>query len=288
MPGAEHLTAIVLTLNEASRVGRCLRSLPLGARAVVIDSFSSDGTLEAARSAWAEDRRDPTLLALIQRTWPGFTEARRSSLKWAASEWVLWIDADEWVGKALARELETLSEPRFARVGLLRVPRLSVFLGREIRHGGWFPDRKARLGRPQAIEWHSGPQGSDVHEDLVLRADAQAAAGNAPWETAELPRAAHLGHEPFRDRAEQEATNDRYSSLLAKGLAAEWRRRGKRPYPAWWRALKVGVKFIENYVWKLGFLDGRPGLIIALGSARSMGLRLEKAAQIFHGPNELR
>jgi glycosyltransferase involved in cell wall biosynthesis len=268
------LTAIVLTANEAERIGRCLRSLPRGAAAVVIDSHSQDGTLEAARAAWEADGRDLSLLALTTRTWPGFTEARRSSLKWAATPWVLWIDADEWVSAELARELERLSEPRYAQVGLLRLPRLSVFLGREIRHGGWFPDMKARLGRPQAIEWRGGPQGSDVHEDLVLR--------DASLQAADLPRAAHLGHEPFRDRAEQDATNERYSSLLAKGLAAEWRRRGKRPYPAWWRALKVGVKFIENYVWKLGFLDGYAGFIIARGSARSMGLRLQKAAKLFY------
>lgn len=263
------LTVVILTLNEAERVGRALTSVPKGTRVVVIDSDSKDGTLEAARKAWLAKGRSENELALVSRPWPGFTRARNESLAWVNTEWVLWLDADEWIEADLARFLENDLARVDAGISILDIARQSHFLGRPIRHGGWYPDRKRRLARAARAEWRSGPRGADVHEDLHPQGDDRVATASG-----------HLGHEPFRDQAEQEATNDHYSTLLAEGLAKQWQERNRSAPSDAYIATKVGVKFIENYIWKAGFLDGAPGLRIALGSSKSLRMRLTKAREL--------
>ncbi|MBS1984070.1 MAG: glycosyltransferase family 2 protein [Bdellovibrionales bacterium] len=261
------LTVVVLTLNESDRIARCLESLPRHAKVLVLDSYSSDDTLQRAAQTWATLQRPSGNLALVQRPWPGFTAARNASREWVTTHWVFWLDADEWLSPALSERLEHLDQlPR--SVSIADFPRRSRFLGRFIRFGGWYPDRKRRLARTAQAEWRSGPNGSDVHEDLY----------------AHQGEVAHLGeeilHEPFRDTRDQEDTNERYSSLLASGLAARLRQRGSKAPSGLYIRWRMLIKFIENYFWKLGCLDGYPGFVIARGSARSLGLRLRKAGEL--------
>jgi glycosyltransferase involved in cell wall biosynthesis len=262
MSGAK-ITVVVLTLNEEARVGRAVRSLaPLTGqlRLVVVDSESKDTTLAVAEAEWRASGGAERDLALVVRPWRGFVEARNASLEWARTPWVLWLDSDEWLSPELARELAELpASPPADFPAAFRIPRQSYFLGRAIRHGGWFPDRKARLAQSGCCEWKGGPKGADVHEDLAA----------ASWG---LLRGT-IEHEPFRDAAEQEETNRRYSALLAEGHARDLRARGKRAPSRVYSSLRVLWKFFENYVWKLGFLDGFPGLRIAWGSAQSLGWR---------------
>lgn len=263
------LTIVILTLNEADRIARCLQSVPFNSYVVLIDSESTDGTLASARAAWEEMGRNPSHLALVTRPWPGFVEARNESLKWVNSPWVLWLDADEWITPELTRELTAL-EKLPTESAVFQIPRQSWFLGRMIRYGGWYPDRKRRLARTGSAQWTSGPFGAAVHENLCPLNE------NSPIATLQ----GHLGHEPFRNEADQTDTNEKYSSLLAKGLAEKWRTQNKSAPSAVWIDIKVFVKFIENYFWKRGFLDGRAGLKIALGSCTSLRKRLEKASAL--------
>lgn len=264
------LTVVVLTHNEAGRIRRCLSSVPLHCRVVVVDSFSTDQTLREAKRTWEDLRRAPQDLALVQTAWEGFTRTRNKSLNWVQTPYVFWLDADEWMSPELAEELRhppawPLDEKIF------RVPRQSYFLGRPIRHGGWYPDRKSRLARTADVEWQSGPSGADVHEDLVTK---DPAFQRPPKKRFCLQ--GHLHHEGFKDRAEQMETNRRYSALLAQGLAQKFRAQGRRAPGPFWTGLKVLIKFVENYIFKRGFLDGYPGLLIALGSAQSLKMRYEK------------
>ena len=260
---------MILTFNEEKRVGRCLRSLKgVADRVVVLDSFSSDATLAIVRKTWIEELGlSPDSLIVVSQTWKGFTVARNNSLAYVTSDWVLWIDADEWLSEGLQRELRYFCIQNPSEWGdVFRMPRLSLFLGREIRHGGWYPDRKARLARARHCEWKIGPNGSDVHEDLW------------PLSGTERPLLKNaLGHEPFLSEQEQFDTNDRYSTLLAQGLARKWRSMSRVAPSNLKIAVKVIFKFFENYIWKLGFLDGRPGFLIAKGSAESLSMRLRKA-----------
>ncbi len=269
-PSLAPVSVVILTLNEAERIERCLESVRSFAHVIVVDSLSTDGTLDRARSLWNVWGEDPARLTLISRAWPGFTRARNESLEWVREPWTLWLDADEWVSSEFATWCAQLPRiPAADSPPLYQVARQSFFLGQKIRHGGWFPDLKRRIALSERAQWRGGPQGSDVHEDLDVSGDGEFSVA--------MHARGLLFHEPFRDEAEQKATNELYSGLLARGLAERWRREGKRAPSAMWICLKMAVKFVENYLLKLGFLDGRAGYKIALGSAWSMGQRLKKA-----------
>jgi len=258
------ITAIVPMLNEVKRVRRCIESLLFCEKLVLIDSFSEDDCVEVARKVWISSGRLPVDLLILARSWRGFTEMRNESLKWVQTPWALWVDADEWVSKELREELESIKNSTSDSHSVYKMPRQSFFLNRAIRHGGWYPDRKARFAKAQSCYWLSGPRGADVHEDLVSR-DARPVA----------LLSGHIYHEPFLDQAEQNNTNLRYSQLLAEALYQKHlQKKRHRGYLNIYIILKVCIKFVENYVFKRGFLDGRPGLLIAIGSAQSLRWRL--------------
>lgn len=273
-PAKIPVAVVVLTLNEVERIERCLDSARGFAQVIVVDSLSKDGTLDRARELWRGWGEDPAALTLVSRAWPGFTRARNESLQWVREPWTLWLDADEWVSEELRAWCRGLpARPAPDAPPLYQIARQSFFLGTRIRHGGWYPDRKRRLALSSRAVWRSGPHGSDVHEELDIALDGESAIA--------LTAHGDIYHEGFRDEAEQRATNDHYSSLLAQGLAARWKKAGRTRAPSKVYVLvKMGVKFVENYVFKLGFLDGRAGYKIALGSAWSMGRRLEKAGRL--------
>lgn len=266
------LTIVILTANEEKRISRCIKSLAhRKLKVVIIDSFSKDQTRRKAQKAWEEAGQSLDNLAFIEREWKGFTEARNFSLSWVNTPWVLWLDADEWIEKDLDEALDKLNELD-SDIDVFKISRQSYFLGKAIKFGGWYPDRKARLGRVGQCEWRKGPRGADVHEDLFSIKD-----------TPRLNISGHIGHEPFLDLQEQYDTNWRYSSLLAEGLAGEYRLGKKRPKTFLEVGIKVLIKFFENYILKLGILDGKPGFIIARGSALSLWWRLNKAKQLYKG-----
>jgi glycosyltransferase involved in cell wall biosynthesis len=265
------ISVVILTLNESERIERCLESVRGFRQVIVVDSLSKDSTLDQARSLWRSWGEDETRLTLVSRAWPGFTKARNESLGWVREPWVLWLDADEWVSPELVEWCRSLdAAPTPDVVPLYKIARQSFFLGTPIRHGGWYPDHKRRLALSSRATWRSGPHGSDVHEDLDVSLEGEFAIA--------LLGRGEIFHEPFRDEAEQRATNELYSGLLARGLAERWNREGRRRGPSeLFVRVKVIVKFLENYFFKAGFLDGQAGLKIARGSAWSMGERLRKA-----------
>lgn len=264
------VTIVVLTKNEAPRMKRCLSSFIRAERVLLMDSMSDDGTLECARKVWEELQAPADALTLVQVEWKGFVQTRNESLRWVCTPWVLWIDADEWLEDSLRDELEKFFEEQKDQKdvrAVWEIPRLTEFLGRKIYHGGWWPDRKRRLARTEACEWVAGPAGALVHETLVPRAEYSPSIG----------RFRHaLRHETFRNVAELEETNERYSTLLAEALAKKYLQSGRSAPSRMGMFVKFGIKWIENYIWKRGFLDGYPGWVIARGSARSLYLRLQK------------
>ncbi|NCN42269.1 glycosyltransferase family 2 protein [bacterium] len=262
------VSVVVLTRNEAERIERCLSSLKDFKQVIVLDSLSCDCTLERAREVWADLDQDPSRLVLLSRDWPGFTKARNESLNWVHENWVVWIDADEWISEELANSLRSFDKQQ-AKVLLL--DRQSYFLGHRVKHGGWYPDRKRRVAPAGEAVWMSGPRSADVHEDLYLKNDLKS--------EPQLLQGT-LFHEPFRNEEEQIETNQEYSSLLAVGVAEGWREKGRKAPSNLFIALKGVIKFVENFIFKLGILDGWVGYKIAKGSAQSMMWRLEKAKKI--------
>lgn len=237
------LSVVIITKNEERNLPRCLESVKWADEVLVVDSGSTDATVEIARRHGAR---------VLLETWRGFGPQKAFASLQAKHDWILSIDADESVPRELeneiARRLSTLDER-----SAYALPRLSLMWGKPIRHGGWYPDRQVRIFNRRYANWDQAPVHEKVHAEKTGRFEH------------------HLLHYVFRDVAHQIDTNNRYSGLLAeKDLAA-----GKR-FRLWKLVFKPYFKFFENYLWKRGFMDGLPGFIIALNSAHSTFLRWVK------------
>ncbi|MBX3019788.1 MAG: glycosyltransferase family 2 protein [Bdellovibrionaceae bacterium] len=241
------LSVVIITKNEERNLPRCLESVAWADEVLVVDSGSTDATVDVARRHGAR---------VLTETWRGFGPQKAFAALQAKHDWILSLDADECVPVELHQELER----RFASLtpgAAYALPRKSLLWGRWIRHGGWFPDRQIRLFNRRFANWDQAP----VHEKVQAKV----------YDRFEAP----LEHYVFRDVAHQIDTNNRYSGLLAeKDVAA-----GKR-FRLWKLIFKPYFKFLENYFWKRGFLDGLPGFVIAVNSAHSTLLRWVKIWEI--------
>ncbi len=245
-PHAPLLSVVVIAKNEADRIPRLLRSTAFCDEVVVVDSGSTDATQEICVAAGAR---------VVHHEWTGYVRQKQIALEAASGEWILNLDADE----ALSQESqgEILQAIRNAEAGVngFSVPRLSRYLNRWIRHGGWYPDRKVRVVRRGHGQW----VGDGLHEKLEVSGRIQ-----------ELKHP--LLHFVYRDIFDQIETINRFSNVTAE----------HRPTaaPGWYVMLglfhAVG-KFLECAVWKLGILDGIPGVVIAMNSAFYVFLKHAKA-----------
>lgn len=238
----------VIAKNEADRIGRLLESVGFADRVVVVDSGSDDGTQERCRRAGAE---------VIHRSWEGYAAQKQAAMASVDADWVLNLDADEAVSAALAGEIRQAVDRGDPKTAGFSMPRLSRYLGRWIRHGGWYPDRKVRLVRPQKARWVGG----GLHEQL--RVDGAVGRLSGP-----------ILHYVYRDISDQVATIDRFSSVYARQRGA-----------AGAGFLLAGVahalgKWAECYLYKGGVLDGLPGLVIAMNSAWYVFLKHAKAWEL--------
>jgi len=241
------LSLIVITLNEERNIERCLRSVPFAMDVVVVDSGSQDRTCEIAASLGAR---------VLQKSWQGFGPQKKYATEQASQDWILSLDADEALSPELAQEIQSRFSSLKPEVGY-EVPRKSWHLGKWIRHGGWYPDFQLRLYNRRFSQWPD----SQIHERV-----------QAPSvERFEQP----LLHYVFRDLADQVATNNRYSSLLAEKDFAM----GKR-FSLAKLIFKPVTKFFETYFLKLGLLDGQAGFLISVSAAYSIFLRWAKIAEL--------
>lgn len=237
------ISLVVITLNEEHNIERCIRSVPFASEVLVIDSGSKDSTCEIARFLGAH---------VIHKSWLGFGPQKKFATSQAQNDWILSLDADEALSPELAREIMDRFSALDPRKGY-EMPRKSWHLGRWILHGGWYPDYQLRLYNRQHSNWPDSP----IHERV-----------QAP-EVERLKSPIH--HFVFNSLSDQVATNDRYSGLLAKKDFEA----GKK-FSFLKLVFKPWTKFIECYFLKRGFLDGLPGLIIAVSAAYSIFLRWSK------------
>ena len=230
------LSAIVITKNEEAMIRRCLESLAWADEIVVMDSGSTDATLEICRELGAKVQ--------VTADWPGPGPQRNRAIDAARGDWVLALDADEWVTDELRREIEDVVRAPGAAVAF-RIPRLSSYCGRYMRHSGWWPDYVSRLFRRGAARYAGGI----VHDRLV-----------AEGSVSRLRNA--LMHEPFTDMHEVLQKMNSYSSWGAQNLDESGRRSGLAG------AVGHGVwAFFRTYVLRRGFLDGREGFMLSVSNA---------------------
>ncbi len=242
--GLMSLSVILITRNEAARLRDVLQAVAWADEIVVVDSGSTDDTVAIARSFGAK--------VAVTQHWPGFGPQKNLALDQATGDWVLSIDADEVVTPALAQEIRHAMATPQGEVYAL--PRLSFFLGRPMKHGGWWPDLVPRLFR----RGHARFSDDLVHERLVFDSRAIALRNL-------------LLHDTMPSLEDAISKMDRYSSAGALRMHGQGRTSGVG------RALAHGAwTFFRCYVLKAGFLDGAEGFVLAAANAQGTYYRYIK------------
>lgn len=244
------VSAVIITRNEAHNIARCLISLQLLVdEVVVVDAESTDDTARIASDHGAR---------VIVRRWTDYADQKNFANEQARGPYILSLDADEAISAGLRGSL--LEAMRGGLSGAYRFNRLTNYCGTWVRHGGWYPDAKVRLFPKAGASW----QGEHVHEELAL----------APG-TAVHGLAGDLLHYSYPTVRSHEERIERYSDLHARKLFAAGRE------PGWAkRMFSPLVKFIQGYVLRLGFLDGKAGFSIARLSARAVRLKYAKLQRL--------
>ncbi len=232
MPEAEPratLSVALIACNEQQNILRTLTSVSWANEVIVVDSGSTDGTAELAREAGAQ---------VLVQPWLGYAEQKNFAIGHCRSDWVLSLDADEAVSDELAREIQQLLGSERAADGYL-IPRRNFFLGRAMLYGGFYPDPKLRLFRRGRATF--APR--SVHETMQLNGAMGKLQGEL-LHTAYPALAGYIEH------------MNRYSSLAASELP-------ERSFVLH-VLLNPIATFAYNYILRLGFLDGREGLLLHL------------------------
>ena len=234
------VTFVVLTKDEERRIAGCLQSVPGGARSLVVDAESADGTVGVARALGAD---------VVSLPWLGFGQARTDAAAMARTPWIFMLDADERLTPALRDELATLEPP--PDVDAYSVARMNFFCGRWIRGAGWWPDRLVRLfrnGRAR-IEARNARSAQAVHE--TWRVSGRCLELNAPLE--------HQSYPTVLDYRRKFAY---YTALEADGSRG---RVGTGSLIAAW--IMVPLRALWLLIVRRGIFDGWRGVYVCVGSA---------------------
>ncbi len=239
------ISATVITFNEEKHLDRCLKSVRgLADELIVVDAGSRDGTCAVA-ARWGA--------RVYKRDWTNYSDQKNFAAAQASHEWILSLDADECLSPPLReRLLEVKAHP--APANAYEFPRRAFYLGRWIRHCGWYPDRKPRLYRRSQGHW----VGDFVHEHLVCEGPIGRLEGDL----------LHYTCDSVSDHARRVG---RYTSLAARDLQA----RGIRSGPLKILGSPV-VAFLGSYCFKAGFMDGMQGFLISAFAAYYNFLKYSK------------
>ena len=244
------LSAVIISLNEEASIGRCIDSLwQVADEVIVLDSFSTDRTVEIAKSKGA---------IVAQQNFAGYKEQKNLALKLASHDYVISLDADE----CLSRELicSILKAKKEYKFNAYSMNRYNYYCGKFIKHGLWYPDRKVRLFNKRIARWG----GMNPHDKIELR----------PNERIQFLKGDIL-HFTFNTFEEHLERNERMSSIAAcsiyeSSLKKSWSKIILSP--AW--------SFFNGYFLRLGFLDGYRGFLIAWETAHLSFLKYQKLHQL--------
>jgi glycosyltransferase involved in cell wall biosynthesis len=238
----------VITLNEGANIDACLASVAWADDILVVDSGSTDDTVERARARGAR---------VIVRDWPGYAAQKNFAAGQSGHDWILSIDADERVTPALAAEIRAVVASASGAAGF-RIPRVTWHLGRWIRTTDWYPDYQLRLYDRRRASWPIRLVHESVHAEgpvAYLKEDLQ--------------------HYAYRDIAHHHESMNRYTTLAARQMYEAGRRATFADL-----ALHPPLAFLRNYVLKRGFTDGYPGFIISTMNAYYVFLKFAKLREI--------
>jgi glycosyltransferase involved in cell wall biosynthesis len=253
------LSVAIITLNEEANLGRTLASVQFADEVIVLDSGSTDTTIEIARSF--------KNTKIFSEEWRGFSQQKNSAIERCAGTWVLSLDADEELSSELQTEIRVLliGEPE-ADAYLLR--RRNLFLDRWMRHGGYYPDAKLRLFRHRAANFAPTARFTErpVHETIAFE-------GKLETLHHDLIHHAYPTIESYIEHM------DRYSTLGAQ-IVIDKGKTSRSWVAFYWNIVAVpAVTFFWNYFFRLGILDGREGLLLHLYHSTYTSWKYSKAWQ---------
>jgi glycosyltransferase involved in cell wall biosynthesis len=232
------LSVVIITQNEESNIGRTLASVSWADERILIDSGSTDRTRDVASRYGAK---------VFEESWKGYAAQKNSAIAKATSDWILSLDADEEVTSDLASEIMAVIRSADSHDGYF-IPRRNLFLGKWIRHGGFYPDPKLRLFRQGKGTFEH----REVHETMNVKGSTSRLTGV-------------LIHHAYPTLTAYISTMNKYSSLGAENLANGRQVSGKSLL--WFLAnifLRPLATFTWNYFFRGGFLDGREGFLLHL------------------------
>ncbi|MCZ6692240.1 MAG: glycosyltransferase family 2 protein [Planctomycetota bacterium] len=236
---AHPVSVCIITYNEEGNLRECLESVRWADEIVVVDSKSRDRTVEIAREFTQK---------VIVRDFPGHVEQKNFCLAQAEHDWVLSLDADERVSPRLQEEIDSALSSGDVQVDGFSAPRKTFYMGKWIRHGGWYPDYKLRLFRRSRGHWG----GENPHDRVSLDGSTRRLSGE-------------ILHYTYRDLGHHLEVINLFSRISADAKRA----RGVR-FSTFRLFIHPPAKFFKAYFLKGGFLDGVAGFMVAVMGAYSV------------------
>ena len=247
------LSVVIITLNEERNIKRCLDSVvPVADEIIVVDSNSTDGT-EAICLRYNH-------LRFVRHDWEGYVKQKNYANSLATKDLILSIDADEALSEELAESIQRIKAQEVANKAF-SMNRLMNYCGQWIRHGGWYPDAKVRLFARGRAEW----TGNKVHETLSLA---------EPTEIEHLN--GDLLHYSFYTVEEHRRQNEKFALLSAEEIVEAGKKATRLK-----ACLHGAWKFLRDYLFKAGFLDGRAGWVISKINAKGVWFKYIKAIELY-------
>lgn len=240
------LSVIIITKNEANNIGTCLESVKWADEIIVLDSGSTDGTLEICKQYTPH---------VYSTDWPGFGVQKNRALDKATKEWVLSIDADEFLSPDLIDTIKkTIQDPN--AYSIYKIKRITQFCGKYLYHGDWRNDMPLRLFRRGTTRFKEVL----IHESLII--DRQVGKINQI-----------LWHNSFHTLDDVIHKMNAYSTWGADNLIAKGKKTGLLQ-----ATLRAKWTFLRGYIMKGGFLDGKHGFMLAVSNAAGCFYKYAKAS----------
>jgi len=240
----EPLSVTVITQNEERRIAKCLESVSFADEILVVDSGSTDRTVEIARQHGAR---------VIQQSWLGYGRQKQFAVDRAEHDWVLCLDADEWLSEELAEYFKKNNQFDNKCYEFIR---RNKFMGKWLRHGEAYPDWSLRFFNRLYGSWSE----HSVHERVIPTSDTRVERVRFP-----IMHDSGISLEQYRGK---QIIYGRIARVTAKPQS--------KTLTSLRFVFSPLLRFVKNFVFRLGFLDGRPGLIHALMGALSSAEKYRK------------